>query len=918
MGGRCRVLLDIAREKSNPRIRAFVRKAVDTLPDGDCVHELFEAQVQRRPDAVAVVFEEQRMTYRQLNHRANQLAGYLQSLGIGRETLVAMCVERSLDMIVGVLAILKAGAAYVPIDAGYPPERIKLILEDARPSVMLADAHLLASLSGACPITLCPSQRESEIGQHSSDNPRLKREPSSLAYVIYTSGSTGRPKGVEVEHRSVLELFKATDRLIEFTPDDVWTVFHSFAFDLSVWEIFGCLLHGGRLVIVPRELLKSPRDFYRLLATERVTVLSQTPSAARQLLYACRRLERTHLEALSLRIIICGGEALPVEVARQLLDWRVPLWNFYGPTEATVWTIAKRIKEADCKGDRVAIGKPFPGVEAFILNEQLLLVAPGDAGELYLGGRCLARGYLRQPDLTKERFIPHPFSSDPAERLYKTGDQARLNKDGDLLFLGRIDEQVKVSGFRVELGEIEAALAQHPGIQQAVVNLWEDANREKRLAAYLVAAKGSRPDITELRTFLRRKLPDYMLPAAFVWLKSVPLSSNGKVDRKALPTPEELNQEHRGPIAAPTDALQIQLKNIWESVLRIQPIGMRDNFFDLGGDSLLAVALFCEIEIKLGKDLPLSMLLQYPTIEQLAAAIREEDWSRPWSSLVPIRQGGSGRPFFCVHAAGGNVLNYFDLARRIGVDRPFYGVQAYGLVGKQEPHRSVEEMAAHYLREIRGIQPEGPYLIGGESFGGIVAFEMARQLLADNHVVPVLILLDATAGPDHLGPLRDKIAERTRVMMHLPTRDRPRYLLNQLRSVGPAIAARMRRSQAASRDYATKATNTVPDIGRINDEAHRKYVPAFYPGRALLFRARESFWTEDLGWGKLVGRLEVKEVPGTHFDFITEPNVQHLAEELRIVLREAERTFLSTEADPPADTVDLPSRVILGVTGGGH
>jgi amino acid adenylation domain-containing protein len=860
-----------------------------------CLHRLFESQAEAQPRSIAVCCNRERITYGELNRRANQLAHYLRSKGVARESLVGIHVERSIEMIIGLLGILKAGGAYVPLDPAYPRDRLLAIARDAKVDVLLTEAGLLSDLSLPGVVTVCQDRDNESISQESVENPDLDVAGENLAYVIYTSGSTGKPKGVQINHESVLHLFEAARPLLHFDEHDVWTAFHSYAFDLSVWEIWGCLLYGGRLVVVPRDVIKAPGEFHALLSRERVTVLNQTPSALRQFIYARQRMEKAGTANTSLRVVVCGGEALPADIARDMLAWAIPLWNFYGPTEATVWATAMLVEAADCEKGSVPIGRPLAGVEVQVLDKNSEPLPLGARGELHIGGVCLARGYLNQPELNKARFIRNPLTEDPRARLYKTGDWVRRRADGVIEFIGRMDNQVKINGFRVELGEIESAMREHPGVQQAVVMLREDGERSRRLVAYLVGSPASLSS-REMRNFLCEKLPDYMLPSALVWLDRMPLSANGKIDRKALPPPDPARPRMESPLVSPSSLLQLQLTHIWEKLLGVQPIGIHDNFFSLGGHSLLGVRLFVEIQKTCGKNLPLATLVQSPTIAQLATILQEEGWSPSWSSLIAIQKQGSRPPFFCVHAAGGNVLNYFDLARALGPDRPFYALQAQGLDGNREPYTRVEDMAAHYLEEVRALQPKGPYFFGGLSFGGIVAFEMAQQLRAQGEVVALLVLLDATAGPDHLKPLIKKIPGRLRVLMRLRPRAALSYLGQQIR----AACKRVRSNQVAPADAGIPWA--LRDIRRINDEAHRKYIARAYPGRAILFRARESPWSDDLGWRKLItGTLEICEVPGGHSNFINEPHVRFLADKLTEALLKSDRET--------SDLVDAGERI---------
>ncbi|HYN80431.1 MAG TPA: AMP-binding protein, partial [Gemmatimonadaceae bacterium] len=521
-----------------------------------------------------------------------------------------------------------------------------------------------------------------------------------------------------VTHHNVVRLFKATEAWFNFDEHDVWTLFHSYAFDFSVWELWGALAYGGRLVVVAYLVSRSPEAFYDLLRRERVTVLNQTPSAFHQLMEA--EAGAGAADKLALRYVIFGGEALELKSLRPWFerhgDERPQLVNMYGITETTVHVTHRPLTMADMeRSTGSVIGRRIPDLQVYALDRHLQPVPVGVPGELYIGGAGVARGYLNRAELTDERFIADPFSGKTQGRLYKSGDLGRYWPDGDIEYLGRIDQQVKIRGFRIELGEIEVALLQHPAIEQVVVVAREDEPGDKRLVAYVVAQEGPAPtvseiisrmkgkvpqhlmadadvqkaplpDVSELRGFLKEKLPEYMVPSAFVMLHELPLTPNGKVDRRALPVPDQERPELERAFLAPRDTLELQLTKMWEKVLGVEPIGVKDNFFDLGGHSLLAVRLFAQIEKSFGRNLPLATLFQAPTIEQLADILRQQGWTSRWSSLVPIQPGGSKPPFYCMHAGGGQVFFYRDLAHRLGPDQPFYGLQIRTLNGVQMPH----------------------------------------------------------------------------------------------------------------------------------------------------------------------------------------------------------------------------------------
>lgn len=593
-------------------------------PRDKCLHQLFEAQVEQTPDNVAVVFEGNQMTYKELNRLANRLAHQLRSLGVGPDTLVGICVERSFEMVIGLLGILKADGAYVPLDPAYPQERLGFMLRDAQLPVVLAHEKLMAKLpKHSAELVRIDDAAFASTGQDDAadKNPVSGAKPENLAYVIYTSGSTGKPKGVLVTHGNVTRLMDGTDPWFGFGPEDVWTLFHSYAFDFSVWEIWGALLYGGRLVVVPYEVSRSPKEFYKLLADEKVTVLNQTPSAFYQLIQA----EENGMteEELSLRLVIFGGEALELQYLKPWFkrhgDKKPQLVNMYGITETTVHVTYRPITNEDVEsGQGSVIGEPIPDLQLYVLDGNLRPVPIGVAGELYVGGAGLGRGYLNRPELTMERFITDPFTKMPGARLYKTGDVARFLPNRDLEYLGRADQQVQIRGFRVELGEIESVLAENEAISQVVVIVREEQPVDQRLVAYFVPAPDRAVDIPELRKHLRARVPEYMIPQYFVELEAIPLTPNGKIDRHALPAPDQTRRDQEGIFVAPRTQMESLLAEIWKELLGVDRVSVLDNFFDLGGHSLLSMRVVAKIEKKLGFRIDPTELI-FQTLGQLAS-----------------------------------------------------------------------------------------------------------------------------------------------------------------------------------------------------------------------------------------------------------------------------------------------------------
>jgi amino acid adenylation domain-containing protein len=755
-------------------------------PQDTCVHQLFEAQVERTPSAVAVVFEGEQLTYRELNARANQLAHYLQQLGVGPEVLVGICVERSLDMVVGLLGILKAGGAYVPLDPAFPSERLAFMLEDTQAPVLVTQQHLLTQLPPHAAKVVCLDADAAVLAQENEANLVSGATSDNLVYVIYTSGSTGRPKGVQILHRAVVNFLLSMREQPGLSPQDSWLAITTLSFDIAALELFLPLLVGARLIVASRDTAVDGTALAETLSRAGVTVMQATPITWRLLLAAGWQ------GSPDLKIL-CGGEALPLDLAQQLLPRATSLWNLYGPTETTIWSTCCQIKPAD---EVVTIGRPIANTQVYLLDPQLQPVPVGVPGELYIGGDGLARGYLNRPELTAERFLPHSWSSEPGARLYKTGDLARYRPDGTIEHLGRADFQVKIRGFRIELGEIETVLAQHPAVRQAVVVLREDSPGDKHLVAYTVLHKGQMATIAELQQHAMKYLPNYMLPTAFMVLDALPLTPNNKVDRGALPAPEHTRPELGEAFVAPRTSIEGVVTGIWSQILGIEQIGIHDDFFAMGGDSLMAMQVIARLRRVLQIGLPLARFFEARTIAELSKIIEQvkagdaqlqmqapqsisgEAHRRKLPAILPaqengssrvasaeqrqedkglraavvvVQAGGSKRPFFFLHGDFVNGASYcFPLARNLGPDQPFYALEPFQFDVLGAP-ATIEAMAAAHLEPLRSVQPEGPYLLGGFCNGATLAYEMARQLRAEGETVDLLILIDpGLIGHDRL------------------------------------------------------------------------------------------------------------------------------------------------------------------------
>lgn len=851
------------------------------------LHELVAAQCARTPDAAAVVFEERLLTYSELNGRANKLAEHLQDLGVGPETLVAICAERSIELVVGLLAILKAGGAYVPLDPDYPVERLAFMLSDAKAPVLLTQRRLLARLPPHSAHAICLD----EFPGTSANNPAPGVKPENPAYVIYTSGSTGKPKGAINTHRGISNRLLWMQDAYQLTADDRVLQKTPFTFDVSVWEFFWPLMTGARLVVARPGLQGDSGYLIKTIREYKITTLHFVPPMLGAFLT-----DGNAAGCVSLKRVICSGEALPFETQRQFFS-ALPdceLHNLYGPTEASVDVTFWKC-ERDSAGPAVPIGRPVANTQIYILDKAMRPVPAGIAGELHIGGVQLARGYLGRPELTAEKFIPNPFGEG---RLYKTGDLARHRADGAIEFLGRLDFQVKVRGFRIELAEIESAIGSHPAVRQCVVLAREDQPGGRRLAAYIV--RGGQVEDGDLRAFLKKKLPDYMVPSAFVFLDALPVTPNGKVDRKALPALDRL-PAHSREYVAPRTPLEQWLAAIWVRVLGMEQIGVHDNFFELGGHSLMAVTLFTEIEKKLGRNLPLATLFQAPTIEQLAAIIQQESWSPPWSPLVAIQPRGKREPFFCVHGGDGGVMFYSKLAALLGDDQPVYGLQAQGLDGGQIRHASMEAMAALYIKEIRTVQPKGPYFLGGYSFGGVLSLEIARQLRAQGETIALVALFDTNNRmvPPRRYTLRERIALRTRAVAGMSFGRKLAYVFDRgIRKLAVILLMVKHRFHSLAYEIFSKHKEMVAPNYRLlrvqegHEKALNEYRPSVYPGKLTLIRAEnpnDGFeFDSELGWGGLAtGGIEIHDVPGEHESIFHEPHVRILAATMKECIEKA-------------------------------
>lgn len=817
-------------------------------PKQACLHHLFEAQVEKTPDSVAITFNQQSLSYEELNNRANQMAQHLQSLGVNTGDYVGICMARSADMVVSLLGILKVGATYLPLDPAFPVDRLLYMVADSQAAVLLTETGLLPAfvenLPSPGPQVVYFDQVEVMKGATIAENVVTNVTSNDLAYVIYTSGSTGQPKGVQLPHRAVVNFLLAMQAKPGLTADDKLVAVTTLSFDISVLEIFLPLITGAQIILADFQTAHDGARLAQLLVDSKATVMQATPATWRMLL-AVNWPGNPQLK------VLCGGEPLPPDLAESLLACVGSLWNMYGPTETTVWSTIYQVTNSQA---RILIGRPIDNTEIYILDKHLQPVPIGVSGHLYIGGDGLARGYLNRPELTGEKFIPHPFNPTPGQRIYHTGDLARYLPDGNLECLGRSDSQIKLRGYRIELGEIEARLTQHSGIKEAAVIVREDMPGGKALVAYLTETTNNAVTTAALRAFLQETLPDYMVPAYFVRLATMPLTPNRKIDRNVLPEPTAEQLISEDSYVAPRTSLEAQLAAIWETTLQRHPIGIHDNFFELGGHSLMAAQLFLQVEQEItAEPVPLAMLLQAPTIAQFASLLQTQNWQQAWTNLVPIQTKGSKPPLFCVHAAGGNILRYRDLAKYLAeADQPVYGLQSQGLDGQQPPLETVEAMAALYIQQIQAVQPHGPYLLAGYCMGGTVALEIAQRLTAQGKAVCFLGLYETYnwayyQKPSTFGQIKfqfQRLEFHARNFFMLKPRQKKRFLQEKVRLTQerlPVWYGSLKKKMGGTTATAASKSERLSKLWAMNDLAAYSYVPTAYPGKMTVFLAQKEY-----------------------------------------------------------------------------
>jgi amino acid adenylation domain-containing protein len=862
------------------------------------IAQLVDFEAHKCPDKIAVKHSERTCTFKNLVEQSNQLARYFKNQNINARDVVAMATERSPGMIIALLALIRSGITYLPIDNSFPGERINYMLADAGIKTVITskkfsqkyqDFTNVIFIEDAFEVSasLSPETFEGDIDEE------------SIAYILYTSGSTGEPKGVAVKHSGLLNLLLSVKESPGISNEDIMLATTTISFDIAELEMFLPLISGATMVMADADTVKDGRSLLDIAKSENITIMQGTPFMWHTMLEAGWK------EALPITIF-CGGEAMTKELAQKLLTRCNVLWNMYGPTETTIYSIIKKISEQD---EVVTIGKPVLNTQVYLLDEGMNKVATGETGEIYIAGAGVANGYINKPDLTAEKFIADPFSAVAGQKMYKTGDLGKVLDNGDIQCLGRTDHQVKIRGYRIETEEIEHQLKLQKNIKQALVVLYKDTLANMHLVAYVVT-KGAfkEGDINDhakvWKDNLKASLPEYMVPTAYVVIPVIPLMANGKIDRKALPEPV-IEKGIINAFEAPQTESEILLADIFLKNIAIKRIGVNDNFLDLGINSLVAVKIMIQVEKQFGKRLPLSVLIKYPTIKQLSLAIPNYSFNAIYKSLTPIKPNGSKIPLYIVHGIGLNVFNLYQMASKLDKEQPVYGLQALGLDGTMKPLDNIETIAKFYISEILMHNPQGPYAIAGYSLGGYIAYEMVRQLQGMGKDVKILLLFDTNLQyPTHQYALGKKLYEKSKRQMR-----KANYYFGSFFKQPVSTVQYLRTSAIKKKDVflskmgALKTFNpeNLPDFmreiaGKLR-YALNNYEVKPYDIKIDLFKAEiRANYIDDrefLGWRKYALKgVVTHEVPGDHKDMFSSPNDQIIAKALQKLLDEINHQLL--------------------------
>lgn len=860
-------------------------------PKEKSLHGLIAESAAKHPDKTALSFHHTSLTYTELDNTANRLAHELIKKGVKTGDIIGLALDRSAELIISLLAILKTGAAYVPLDPEYPKDRIEFMLDDSAATILITSTKYKGHFASNTTEVLI-EEALTNAANNSNDAPDVKVTGQNLAYVLYTSGSTGKPKGVQIAHHSLVNLMYSLQKSPGITSADKMLAVATISFDIAGVDIYLPLSAGAQIILADSITAKDGRALLDIIRTQNVSILQATPYTWRMML------EVGWEEHLPIKVF-CGGEAMAKDLAERLIPRSNEVWNMYGPTETTIYSIIKHVTDAN----DITIGWPVDNTQIYILDEEKNNLTNGEIGEIFIGGVGIAWGYLNRPELTAKRFIDNPFT--PGEKIYRTGDLAKLKPDGDIVYLGRIDHQVKVRGYRIELGEIEHNLGKQEGIKQAVVIAREDTPGIPRLVAYVVLESGETgiPEKSTLDKWdaaLFDVLPEYMMPDDYVLMDIIPSTPNGKIDRKALPKPDYSHINRSGEYVAPRTSNEKLVADIWEELMGLNQISIFDNFFQLGGRSLVAVKIMARLEQETGKRLPLATLFEYSTVEKLAARLEIDAEAITWESLVPIKPKGSKMPLYIVHGAGLNVLLFNALAMNMNEEQPVYGLQAKGLNGIDEPLDVMEEIAANYVDEIINHDPVGPYAVAGYSLGGLIAYEMAKQMLAMGKDVKMLAMFDTYADQTQIYDswLKRKLTNGWFFVKQLAftpvllVQDPKRTIEYKSREVG-------RRIQKIYKNIFPDKVKKKEGFSAYTDDIHEKSLAAqrnylLTPVNIAieLFRAKKhTFYMDDfkfLGWKPFALKgVNVHDIPGEHNTIFAPPNDKQFAKVLQECLDKA-------------------------------
>jgi amino acid adenylation domain-containing protein len=837
---------------------------------------------KKHTSKVAVKFHGRDITYNELFESSNKLAKILIDNNIKTGDIIGLALDRSPEMIISLLAILKSGAAYIPLDPEYPKDRVEFMLEDSAAKILLTSKkyhnHFISNAS-----EILIEDAFEKFDNYTAEEPNVEVSGNDLAYVLYTSGSTGKPKGVQIRHFNLVNFLLSMQKEPGMDANDKILTVTTISFDIAGLELYLPLICGAEITLTDSETAKDGRLLFDMVKNDGITFMQATP-------YTWRMMLEAGWEKLLPLKILCGGEALPKDLVGKLTTRTSELWNMYGPTETTIWSTIKLIEN----DEDITIGKPIANTQVYIVDENLNNLTDGSIGEIIIAGDGVAAGYLNRPELTAERFIDNPFSGKPGDKMYRTGDLGKYKEDGDIVCLGRIDHQVKVRGYRIELEEIEHALVNEADIKQAVVIAREDTPGDPRLVGYIVLE--GEPEETDLKTkiitwqqHLLAVLPEYMVPDDFVLMPAIPITPNGKIDRKALPVPDYNTISRLGEYIAPRTEIEKQVAEIWQEVMGLEKISIYDNFFELGGRSLVAVQIMSRIEKLTGKRLPLATLFEHSTIEQLAVRIKVDSKSITWESLVPIKPKGTKMPIYIVHGAGLNVLLFNALAMNMDAEQPVYGLQARGLNGIDEPLDVMEDIAANYIAEIVAQNPTGPYALAGYSLGGTIAYEMAHQLMAMGKEVKMLAVFDTYAKQTDVfdAPVK-RFFNRIRLFIMklfnsfvLLAQDPKGTFVYKNRVVKRRIIRaywKLRGKNEKQQGFFAYDN----EIDEASAKAKRNYFQKPLDITVDLFRARKrTFYMDDyefMGWKKFALKgVNVHEIPGEHNTIFAPPNDKEFA-----------------------------------------